>query len=278
MDDRGDGRGTPLLDHRQEHEAKRRPMKEDKFGMPIREEKLGKESKFKLKKSSLTIVKQVQSRKHAFLKSLIHIPALVITGCVLSLTFGNVFWKRPSEDLNVILNSLQFAAQFHASFIVASLSAMLLHYVHHQLVSKRGVPLGFLGSVFQLSMIGYLFQREFYSLKLRYILLFVPASLLVMLIGPASAITMLPRLQFWNVDEIWLGSSSVNLRMYMQGNEIDLFPETLTASNISSKCLLSNASAQINCPSYGMRHWYAPSYIEVTLFCRITILIYRSGY
>ena len=248
----------PLLNNHQEHEEMRRTdpsvepssisTKEDEFGMPVRE-------KSEFNKRSLTIVKGVKSRKHAFLRSLIHIPSLVITGGVLTLTFGNVFWKRPSEDLNVILNSLQFAAQFHATLIVASLSAMLLHYVHHQLVSERGVPIGFIGSVFQLGMIEYLFQKEFYSLKIRYVLLFVPASLLIMLTGPASAITMLPRLQFWDVQNLWLGTGDVNIRMYMQGNEIDLFPETLNAANLPPRCFFANASLQSDCPSYGMRHW-----------------------
>jgi len=266
---RENGRVSPMSDHTRENETMQKPehasdgsgralgghelgipTKRDEVGMPA-----GKGSQFKLQKHSLSFFKQIKSRKHAFLKSLIHVPALAITAGVLSLTFGNVFWRRPSEDLNDILYSLQFAAQFHASFIVISLSAMLLHYVHHQLVSKRGVPLGFVGSVFQLGTIGYLFQRDVYSLRLRYILLLLPACLLVTLTGPASAITMLPRLRFWNLDNTWLGKGSLNFQMYIQGNEKDLYPETLSASNLPPACFLGNASLESQCPSYGMRHW-----------------------
>ena len=221
---------------------------EDEYGRPIR-------NNSKFKKHSVTVIKKVKSRKHALFKALIHIPSIVITCGVLSLTFRNLFWKVPSDDINVILNSLQFAAQFHGSFIVASLSAMLLHLVHHKLIGNRGVPLGFVGSVFQLSQISFLWQKEFYSLRWKYILLFLPTSILVILTGPASAITMLPRLQFWDVPDLWLNKGSLEFRVYMKGTEQDLFPGTLTASNISPNCFLANASIQTGCPSSGIRHW-----------------------
>lgn len=157
-----------------------------------------------------------------------------------------------------VLNSLQFAAHVHGNLIVMSLSAMLLHFIHRSLSSARGVPLGFLASGFQLNSFTYMFSKEFRVLKLRYIAIFLGAFVLVMLTGPSSAIAMIPRLQFWPIDNVWIGRGNVNIRVFIQANQSTLYPDTLTADSLAPQCLQANASLLSECPAYGMRKWLMP--------------------
>ncbi len=229
-------------------------------------------------------LRTLKSRRHAMLKSLVHLPSVAITLWVLSLTFRHVFWEAPAPEFNsknskapkpgfaetasktcfigylltfstAVLNSLQFAAHLHGSLIIMSMSAMLLHFIHRDLSSKRGVPLGFLTSGFQLNSLSYMFCKEFRVLDLRYIGIFVGAFALVMLSGPSSAIVMLPRLQFWTIDNVWIGPGTMDFRVYIQANESTLYPTTLTSDNTPPQCLQSNASLLSECPAYGMRRW-----------------------
>lgn len=197
-----------------------------------------------------------QNRRRTFKSLIIHIPSLVITGFIISLTVRNVFWTRPNDDINTYMNVLQFAAQFHGIMIVASLSAILLHVVHRGLVSEQGLPFGFLSSSFMLASVSYPFRREFWSLPLLYILLFLPMLFLALVSGPASAIIMLPRLEFWPVREHWLSNKGdIAFKVFMAAPDSDIYPTLLTDEHIFPSCALENASLDPSCPSYGMRYW-----------------------
>ena len=80
-----------------------------------------------------------------------------------------------------------------------SLSAMLLHFIKRGVNSEHGIPLGFLSANFQLTSITYFFRKEFRGLRGYYIAVFLGLFGLAMLSGPSSAITMIPRLQFWEM-------------------------------------------------------------------------------
>jgi hypothetical protein len=154
-----------------------------------------------------------------------------------------------------VLNSLQFAAHIHGNLIIMSLSAMLLHFIHRGLSSRHGVPVGFIASGFQLNSLTYIFSEEFRVLNLRYVGVFLGAFALVMLTGPSSAIAMIPRLQFWPIDNVWIGPGAIDIRVFIQANQTTLYPDTLTAANVSPQCLQANASLLSECPAYGMRRW-----------------------
>lgn len=139
-----------------------------------------------------------------------------------------------------------------------SLSAMLLHFVHRALSTKRGVPLGFLSSGFQLNSFIYIFSKEFRVLRFRYIATFLGAFILLLLTGPSSAIVMIPRLQFWPIEKLWIGPGELDIRVFIQANQSTLYPDTLTAANVAPQCLQANASLLSDCPAYGMRKWLMP--------------------
>ncbi|CZR55611.1 uncharacterized protein PAC_05499 [Phialocephala subalpina] len=197
----------------------------------------------------------LKRRKGAICGALIHVPSIAISLGVLSLTFMQVFWEAPSDRTNAVLNSLQFAAQLHTSLIALSLSAMLLFYVQKSLRGEKGAPLGFLSSNFQLHSLGYLFSKEFRNLGWRYICVFLLPFALAMLAGPSSAITMLPRLQFWSLDNFWVGKGHMDFHVYVAANETTLWPSTLTSANFPTQCSGANASLLDECPSSGIRYW-----------------------
>jgi hypothetical protein len=201
------------------------------------------------------LVKHLKSRQHALFKSLIYLPSMAITLGVLTLTFRNIFWGPQSDTTNTVLNGLQFAAQLHTSLIVMSLSAMLLHVIHRGLSSGRGIPLGFRSSGFQLNSVSYMFRKELTRLNIGYILIFLVMFMLALLSGPSSAITMIPRLQFWNVQNSWIEKGRMDFHIYIQAGESSLYPDTLTVDNAAPECFGLNASILSQCPTFGIRTW-----------------------
>jgi hypothetical protein len=120
---------------------------------------------------------------------------------------------------------------FTGSLVIMSLSEILLHFIHRGLKSKQGVSLGFLASGFQLNSLSYIFCKEFIFLELRYIGIFLGALVLAMISSLSSAIIMMPRLQFWTIDKMWISPGKVDFIVYIQANESSLYPNTLAADN-----------------------------------------------
>ena len=143
--------------------------------------------------------------------ALVHVAPIAITVGTLTLTFQQtVLGQARRRDTNTILNLLQFAAQFHGSLIVMSLSAIVLHVVSSGLRSSGGIPHGFLTSSFQLNSLSYLLRSEFWgawkqkrTADFRYIGFFLSMFLLAFACQPSSAIAMIPRLQFWPLSDIY---------------------------------------------------------------------------
>ena len=191
--------------------------------------------------------------RHVPAQSLVHFVPIAITLGVLSLTFMQVFWRTPSSEINTVLNVLQFAAQFHGSLIVMSLSSIVLHMVSTGLRSSRGISHGLLTSSFQLNSLSYLFRSEFWAgmADQTYVAIFLSIFLLAFTCQPSSAIAMLPRLQYWPGVEIYPGNT-IQYHAYIQGTERTIYPNILTADNAPSNCSRANASLLENCPSSGI--------------------------
>jgi hypothetical protein len=72
-----------------------------------------------------------------------------------------VFWQAPGPNTNSVLGALQFAAKVHESLIGVSLCTMVLYHIRNGLLGAHVVPLGPLGSGFQLNSVAYVFSAEF---------------------------------------------------------------------------------------------------------------------
>lgn len=103
--------------------------------------------------------------------------------------------------------------------IQASLAAIILSYIRHQMVLGNGIPFGALFSGLQINQISYLWSMEFWgSINSRHLsfwrkitmLAFISLSfILAAVTGPSSAILLIPRLDYWSAGSthIWINAT-----------------------------------------------------------------------
>lgn len=203
---------------------------------------------------------------------MVHLLPVSINFVLLGLYVRRVSWTPPWPTTNV-LNALQFAAKVHETLMVASLVTIMLHHIRYRLLSPdpRGLPLGLITSPFRLLDITFLWSREFLATlrnprSLRtaevitiviHLFLFILAAVL----GPASAISMLPRMGEWELAKTItrapfysLGHGYFVYQVYMGAELSDIFPKRITASFNPEACDYRNLSLpQTNdCPRLGL--------------------------
>jgi hypothetical protein len=208
------------------------------------------------------------------LSFLIHILPTTATIAVCSLSFLEVFWfdndsstdtipwKGFNVSLNELLNSLQFVAKIHEILLVGSIAAMVMHRVRHRLLGKNGLPLGMLTGGYSVGSAEYLlssafrsgFNRRYWSLSL---LIFV-FTLLGNTFGPASAIALVPTLDWWAMKKPF---GDENLPVVFGFPRDQWWPLELTKDHLllSSSdgvrapvgACISNADAYEGCPASG---------------------------
>lgn len=203
----------------------------------------------------------------------VHFLPVSIIFALLGLYAQNVVWTPPWPTTNV-LNAFQFAAKVHESLMIASLVDILLHNTRYRLLSladdaSSGVPLGLVTSPFRLLDITYLWSWDFSTVCLHlngrrrlldattiftHIFLFVLAAIL----GPSSAVVMLPRLGQWELAHTVVDAPFFNTHLFHQvyiGAALtDVFPQRITRDFIPQSCDYSNLSLpQSNaCPRLGL--------------------------
>ena len=175
------------------------------------------------------------------LHCLLHMIPLSITIAIFTLNALGIYWQdlgRPNQ--NTILQALQYAAKAHELTMTASLTAIAVHQVQHRLDSPKGVPLGFLTAGFQLSDPIFFCGKEFlggararvqqgeqwHFSTLTY-LLFLGFAL-TSVVGPSSAVAMIPRLDWWKVSETNAFGPEYRDRLYFNRTEVELWPANIT--------------------------------------------------
>ncbi|KAL8755034.1 MAG: hypothetical protein Q9199_003926 [Rusavskia elegans] len=194
---------------------------------------------------------------------------VLITVAIVYLTAASIYWTdlgHPNQ--NSILNGLQFVSKFHEIAITTSLAALVLHRVCYDLVNTSGVPLGFLSSAYNLGSITYPISTEFWggartAKPQRGYQRWVPLWLLVLVgcflaaaVGPASAIVMIPSLEWWPVYD---PLNNTMLSVFLPLNPSQIWPNTIGAPLLASPGIRQesgNCSADIAykdplCPSGG---------------------------
>ncbi|KAK7402679.1 hypothetical protein QQX98_011588 [Neonectria punicea] len=160
----------------------------------------------------------------------------------------------PREE---ILYSLQFAAKMHEVLIVASLSAMLMHFVRRMLVGS-GVPFGVMMGAHQVGSIQWLAGLGFLDpivkgsprLIVRLFALLVGfVSIFANVVGPSSAIALLPTLGWRPVGH---PLASPALVTYFPRNFSTLYPQELLEP--WSSCLYPELEDLEQCPGQGFRN------------------------
>ena len=159
------------------------------------------------------------NRPSALLRALIHV---VPVAAALSLVTVNLFQYYIGSSIQS-LALYQAIAKIHEIMMQASLAAVVFSYIRHELVLGQGIPLGALFSGLQLSQISYLWSMEFWgSIRSKHLTLRKRCSLIAVIIGgislaavvgPSSAILLVPRLAYWPAGSthIWINVTSDDL-------------------------------------------------------------------
>ena len=155
---------------------------------------------------------------------------------------------------------LQFAAKLHELTINASLAAMILSYIRHELAVGRGVPFGaiFAGMQFQdisvlwsLEFWGAVYAKETKSWRKGILLaLVLIGALLAVSVGPVSASILKPRLDDWPAGgtDFWINGSAE-----------EIWPTELNKALVQDTC--ATDTGDLSCP-YGSWQTFADGYLS----------------
>lgn len=114
----------------------------------------------------------------------------------------------------------QLGAKAHEIMMQASLAAIILSYVRHEIALGDGLPFGALFSGLQINQVSYLWSMEFWGSlnadaipmrrKLAMIAIITVSFALATVVGPSSAVLLIPRLDFWPAGSthIWVDATS----------------------------------------------------------------------
>ena len=175
------------------------------------------------------------------LKCLPHMIPLGIAITILILNALEVYWQdlgRPNQS--TILQALQYAAKAHEVTMAASLTAIVVHQIQYDLSGSNGVPLGFMTAGFQLSDPLFLCTKKYFgavwapahskgpwrSSALTYLVLL--GFLLTLIVGPSSAVAMIPRLDWWVVSQMDAFGPEYTDRVYFNRTEDELWPANIS--------------------------------------------------
>lgn len=179
-------------------------------------------SNFKSKKKSgieLPKVAIQKGRVSALLRALIHAVPIGVALWIISI---NLYGLSVGVSIKP-LAYYQAGAKVHEIAAQASLAAVLFSYIRHEMVLGRGLPLGSMFCALQVSQPSYLWSTEFWgsvaskqlALKRKCILiaLVVFCIVLAAVIGPSTAILLMPRLDYWPAGSthIWLNVTAQDL-------------------------------------------------------------------
>ena len=163
-----------------------------------------------------------------------HAVPLAATIAILSLNALEVYWQdlgRPKQ--NDVLQALQYAAKAYELLVVASLTVIVVHQIQYDLSGARGTPLGLLTAGFQLSEPSFLLTTRFLggiAVRVRFLLLclLIVGFILTSVIGPSSAVALIPRLDWWDVSTEDAFGPQYKDRLYFNRTEAELWPSDIT--------------------------------------------------
>lgn len=198
----------------------------------------------------------------------IHIPPTIISIALLLLNYFTIYFDDPGANhQNLLFNGLQFAAKVHEILIVASLSLVAANYIQYELVhpSGRGLSLGGVLAGFQLNNLNSVINpglwsksltRGFRVRRLLFALTIIFLMGMVAVVGPSSAILILPAIGWWPISFQILDPYVGNVRLqkfFVSTNPEALWPTNITLDNfMPSDCKTMTSSTPKYCPAGGV--------------------------
>ncbi|EGP90385.1 uncharacterized protein MYCGRDRAFT_90989 [Zymoseptoria tritici IPO323] len=198
-----------------------------------------------------------KSLRVALSRSLVHLLPLTIFTALVYINYRTLYigysfsWQGQQNDA-LYSTMIQIAAKAQELLCVASLAAIVLQALRSELLHD-GLPIGLLGSGIWFSQVSSFWSPEFLAAgswsitsarRIRLYLLLVLAGLIAVVIGPASAVLMLPRNQ-----EIPAGGTS----FYQNGVPDEIWPTAVISTAEPAVCALTNSTEYPICPSGGYK-------------------------
>lgn len=226
-----------------------------------------------LERPKPAIVKGLRANYRKFIP---HLASIIVTTAVVQLNFRQQYWmdlQDPRKNISPgitqggALNALQLAAKCHEVILVASLGKTVLRFAQHYLVGPRGLPLGFLTNSFLIGSGDFVFTKAFWSSVWsnkshywRFFTISLLAAMLAVLVGPSSAIVVIPSLNYY---PLRVPFEQEMLPFYVFNQSTVLWPSNVTAASLNApdsgiNCTISSTSTayQSVCPAGGFRETY----------------------
>ncbi|KAK1825894.1 hypothetical protein QBC39DRAFT_317647 [Podospora conica] len=147
--------------------------------------------------------------------SFVHIIPMVVAGVLVRINLQRWFWFYEADafldlplginiSIQTISNALQLAAKLHELLVVASLAAITVKVVKRKLVESE-LPLGLLTGAYRVGDLQYFSTGYFwggvFSTSLLLGLFLLVNTIVATLVGPASAILMVPELDWFPAED-----------------------------------------------------------------------------
>ncbi|KAG8532966.1 uncharacterized protein KY384_001748 [Bacidia gigantensis] len=218
-----------------------------------------------------TLVKIWQHASHILL-----LTPVLVSFSILQLSWREAYWRNPSAGgIPEILGVLQVAAKAHELLIIYSLSQVLIYHIRAQLSSTNGLPFGLFTTGFAATLgqppyspgfwwccFSVVWRRRIRWRHLAFAGLVLLVTLVCLTAGPASAIVLIPQLQWWHKGDLFYFAQggkgfdcNPNLRTDPLHSDYSLYiPKQLFPDEVSQNTLPGafcvNASLDVNalCP------------------------------
>ena len=192
-----------------------------------------------------------EDRWIAALAGAIHVlPASVAISIATLNSFGYYIGEElagPQGQDDEKFAGLQLAAKLHELTIQASIAAMLLQYVRHEVALRDGLPFGAFFAGYLFKDVSFLWSPEFWGTangtltdkqsKWKLITLLVICTILGLTVGPASATILKPRLGDWPA-----GGTDFWINVTPEG----LWSESAVGNEVPTNCLSDTSDK--SCP------------------------------
>lgn len=190
-----------------------------------------------------------------------HLPSIAVSIVLFVFHIIGLSWaKEPTGDQ---LSALQFPAKAHEILIIMSLTEILLHRIKYGMLGKTGIALGFVTAPFQVANPLYLISpdfwgtvripqrnRRFHNITIGLLVVLVIVGVLV---GPLSAILMIPRKDWVETkpDDGWykehIARRDDNQLFYITQEPYPKVLDQAYASGVTGVCLEQATNASATC-------------------------------
>lgn len=190
-----------------------------------------------------------------------HVLPLSVTIFVICLNVAQAYWQdlgRPHQTTK--LQAWQYAAKAHELLMASSITAIAVHRIQYDLCVSKGVPLGFVSAGYQLTDPLFVFSKEWLGGVTSFThprglaramplgILLLMGFTLTIIVGPSSAVVMIPQLDWWDVPAAQV-FGDIPERPYMNYTAAELWVPDITSDLYNQGVDCANDTNNQDCPT-----------------------------